>query len=88
MNTLSISELLCYRIRTAPSNKQLRTPLALQNAERTGSLKTAIHSAVRDIEAMGEGAAFLIEHYSDAYGWTTVHCGEVVDGRYVPRNNF
>jgi hypothetical protein len=78
----------CFRIRIAATVAEIRSPLVLQNAYRTGNKVTAIQSAIKDIEALGEGAAFMVEHYTDRFGWQEVQCGEFKDGRYYPRNNF
>lgn len=77
-----------FRIRIAMSVAEIRSPLVIQNAYRTGNKVTAIHSAIKDIEALGEGAVFMVEHYTDRFGWQEVQCGEFKDGRYYPRNNF
>jgi hypothetical protein len=78
----------CVRVRIASSVADIRSPLVLQNAHRTGDKRAAVRSAILDIECMGEGACFMVEQYTDQYGWQEVQCGEFKDGRYYPRNNF
>ena len=78
-----------FRIRVAESQAELRTPQATVNAYYTGDERTAIQSAVKDIEALGEGACFLVEKwYSDSYGYDSYKSGEFKGGRYYPRQNF
>lgn len=84
-----------FRVRVASSKSELRTPIAIQNAYFTGCERNAIKSAVGDISAIGEGAAFLVEkwyvppgmEWSGGY-YTGYKSGEFLDGRYYPRNNF
>jgi hypothetical protein len=88
MTMTTIHQANCYRVRIATNRTEIRTPEVLQGAYRTGSKNAAIHMAVKDIEAMGEGAVFMTEHYTDRFGWQQVQCGEWKDGRYYPRNNY
>jgi hypothetical protein len=76
-----------FRIRVQSSKEALRTPEAIRQAYFTGNEKTALHSAIGDIKAMGDGACFLVEkEWNGSY--EGYKCGELIDGRYYPRNNF
>jgi hypothetical protein len=80
-----------FRVLVADKQENLRKPNVIATAYRCGNKETALHSAIKDIEAMGDGAVFLIQVYRDNYGWTEApgtSCGEMKDGRYYPRANF
>ena len=75
-------------VRIAMSSALLNTPECRANSYRTGNLKTALHSAIKDIEAMGDDAAFKIVKTYETGSQDSIKCGEMVNGRYCPRNNF
>lgn len=78
----------CFRVRVASNRNKLRTPQAIADSYRTGDKMVAIRSAIKDIESEGGEFAFLVERYSELYGWVEVQCGEMVNGVYFPRNNM
>ena len=74
-------------VRVAASQELLNYP-AKPISYRTGSLKTAKHSAIKDIEAGGEGYCFKIIKTYPSGNTDTIACGEFMNSRYYPRNNF
>ena len=85
-----------FRVRLADNKNDLRgQPLAKLNVYTSGSEKTALKSAIEDLNAMRDGAAFIVEkwhvpagmQWADGY-YQTYRCGEKIDGRYYPRNNL
>ena len=74
------------RVRLAKDKKSIRGSDATE--WRTGSIKTARYQGCKEAEEIGEGSVVLIQRWNDGYGWVEVFCGEVVNGRCLPRCNF
>ena len=85
-----------FRVRLANSVAELRgRPLAQLTTYTSGVENVAVKSAVSDLLAMGDGAAFIVEkwhvpagmQWADGY-YQPYKCGEKIAGSYYPRNNL
>ena len=94
MSTISATQ--TFRVRLAENKTDLRSkPLASLNVYTSGAEQTAVKSAIEDLNAMDDGAAFIVEkwhvpagmQWADGY-YQVYKCGEKIEGRYYPRNNF